>query len=57
MNRVGFAIATANARAEVKAKAHLVTAAAGGKGAIREAIEVILKAQGFWPELLKKYEV
>jgi 3-deoxy-D-manno-octulosonate 8-phosphate phosphatase (KDO 8-P phosphatase) len=57
MNRVGFAIATANGRAEVKAKAHLVTAAAGGKGAIREAIEVILKAQGIWPELLKKYEV
>ncbi len=57
MNRVGFAIATANARAEVKAKAHLVTTAAGGKGAIREAIEVIMKAQGIWPELLKKYEI
>ncbi len=57
MNRVGFAIAPANARAEVKAKAHLVTVAAGGQGAVREAIEVILKAQGFWPELLKKYEV
>ncbi len=56
MNRVGFAAATANARAEVKAKAHLVTEAAGGSGAIREVIEVILKAQGFWPELLKRYE-
>jgi 3-deoxy-D-manno-octulosonate 8-phosphate phosphatase (KDO 8-P phosphatase) len=56
MNRVGFAVATQNARAEVKAKAHYVTAAEGGRGAVREAIELILKARGHWPELLKKYE-
>ena len=56
MNRVGFAIATQNARVEVKAKAHYVTTAEGGRGAIREVIEIILKARGHWPELLKKYE-
>jgi 3-deoxy-D-manno-octulosonate 8-phosphate phosphatase (KDO 8-P phosphatase) len=56
MNRVGFAVATQNARDEVKAKAHYVTSAEGGRGAVREVIEVILKARGHWPELLKKYE-
>jgi 3-deoxy-D-manno-octulosonate 8-phosphate phosphatase (KDO 8-P phosphatase) len=56
MRRVGLAVATANARAEVKALAHHVTAAAGGSGAVREVIEMILKAQGLWDEILKKYE-
>lgn len=57
MHRVGFAIATANARPEVKAQAHYVTEAAGGSGAVREVVELILKAQGYWEEILKKYEV
>src|SRR4051812_28104365 len=52
MRRVGFAIATANAREEVKAIAHYVTEARGGSGAVREAIEIILKAQGKWAEIL-----
>jgi 3-deoxy-D-manno-octulosonate 8-phosphate phosphatase (KDO 8-P phosphatase) len=56
MRRVGLAVATANARAEVKAQAHYVTAQAGGNGAVREVIEMILKAQGSWEEILKKYE-
>ena len=43
-------------RAEVKAQAHYVTAQAGGNGAVREVIEMILKAQGLWEEILKKYE-
>ena len=57
MRRVGFAIATANAREEVKRAAHYVTAASGGRGAIREVAELILSAQGRWPDILKKYEV
>lgn len=57
MRRVGFAIATANARPEVKRAAHLVLHAAGGSGAVREACEFILKAKGYWKELMKKYEV
>ena len=56
MRRVGLAIATANARPEVKRAAHMVTAQPGGSGAVREAIEMILAAQGLWDALLKKYE-
>ena len=57
MRRVGLAVATANARSEVKAHAHFVTSVAGGNGAVREVVEVILKAQGYWDEILRKYEV
>ena len=57
MRRVGLAIATANARPEVKQCAQLVTSLAGGKGAIREVAELLLRAQGHWEDLLRKYEV
>ena len=56
MRRVGLAIATANARPEVKAAAHYTTEARGGQGAVREAAEMILRAKGHWQELLAKYE-
>lgn len=46
MTQCGLAIAPANARPIVKEYAHAVTDAAGGKGAVREAIEFILQAQG-----------
>ena len=52
LKRVGFAVAVANAVDEVKQAAHYVTTRRGGDGAVREAIEVVLKAQGKWgPEL------
>ena len=57
MHRVGLAVAVANARPEVMRAAHYVTKAVGGSGAIREVCELILKAQGKWPELMKKYEI
>lgn len=57
MRRAGLAIAPANARPEVKAVAHLVTEAEGGRGAIREVCELLLKTQGHWDDLLRKYEV
>ena len=57
MRRVGWSIATANARAEVKKSAMYTTQASGGQGAVREVIEMILKAQGHWDDLLRKYEV
>lgn len=57
MRRVGLAIATANARDEVKKSAHAVTQSPGGSGAIREVCELLLKARGAWEGLLKKYEV
>ncbi len=57
MHRVGFPIATANARQEVKNEAQYVTRVPGGSGAVREVIELILQAQGLWPEIMAKYEV
>jgi len=56
LRRVGLAIATANARAEVKRAAHYVTEARGGWGAIREVAELLLTAQNRWGEILKHYE-
>jgi 3-deoxy-D-manno-octulosonate 8-phosphate phosphatase (KDO 8-P phosphatase) len=55
--RAGLAAAPANARPEVRGMVHLVTQAAGGHGAVREVIEVILQAQGKWEEILRKYGV
>ena len=57
MRRVGLAVATANAREEVKRAAHYVTTVPGGSGAVREVCEMLLRAQGKWPEILRKYEV
>jgi 3-deoxy-D-manno-octulosonate 8-phosphate phosphatase (KDO 8-P phosphatase) len=56
MRRVGFPIATANARAEVKRLARYVTRAAGGGGAVREVIELLLTAQNHWHDILLHYE-
>lgn len=57
MHRVGLAIATANARPEVKKEAHYITQAVGGEGAVREVVELLLQAQGSWADILKHYEI
>jgi 3-deoxy-D-manno-octulosonate 8-phosphate phosphatase (KDO 8-P phosphatase) len=57
MRRAGLSFATANARPEAKRSAMAVTDAPGGAGAVREVIELLLKARGLWDEVLKKYEV
>jgi 3-deoxy-D-manno-octulosonate 8-phosphate phosphatase (KDO 8-P phosphatase) len=51
----GLAIAVANARAEVKKDSHYVTPHAGGDGALRDAVEYILKAQGKWRQVVRQY--
>ena len=51
----GFAVAVANARAEVKRDAHYVTPHSGGDGALRDAVEYILKAQGKWKQAVEGY--
>lgn len=51
----GFGVAVASAVAEVKRYADYVTARPGGRGAIREVIEHILKSSGRWGELMKRY--
>ena len=55
MRRAGFAVAVQTAVEEVKAVAQLVTSRAGGDGAVREAIEFILKAQSRWESVLSRY--
>ncbi len=55
LKRAGVAVAVANAIAEVKDRAHYVTRARGGHGAVREVAEMILKAQGKWPRLVAEY--
>jgi 3-deoxy-D-manno-octulosonate 8-phosphate phosphatase (KDO 8-P phosphatase) len=49
---VGLAACPADATAEVKDAAHLITHAHGGKGTIREVVEIILKSQGSWINLI-----
>jgi len=55
MRYVGFGVAVANAVAEVKQHADLVTIRPGGAGAVREVIEYILKNTGRWDEIMKRY--
>ena len=55
MRAGGLAIAVKNARAEVKQEAHYITPHAGGDGALRDAIEFILKAQGKWKQVVEDY--
>jgi 3-deoxy-D-manno-octulosonate 8-phosphate phosphatase (KDO 8-P phosphatase) len=50
LQRAGFAVAVANAAPEVKRAADYVTLHSGGDGAVREVIELIVKAQGKWIE-------
>jgi 3-deoxy-D-manno-octulosonate 8-phosphate phosphatase (KDO 8-P phosphatase) len=55
MQRSGLALAVADAVSEARASAHYITQLAGGFGAVREACELILKAQGHWENLMKRY--
>jgi 3-deoxy-D-manno-octulosonate 8-phosphate phosphatase (KDO 8-P phosphatase) len=55
MRAAGLAVAVKNARAEVKAEAHYTTSHAGGEGALRDAVELILKAKGNWKRVLAEY--
>lgn len=51
----GFAVAVGDACAEVKMAAHYVTRAEGGRGAVRETIEMILRCQGLWPRAVERF--
>jgi 3-deoxy-D-manno-octulosonate 8-phosphate phosphatase (KDO 8-P phosphatase) len=55
MRRCGLAIAVPNARKEVKDAAHYVTRHGGGKGAVRDAVEYILRAQGKMEKTVRAY--
>jgi 3-deoxy-D-manno-octulosonate 8-phosphate phosphatase (KDO 8-P phosphatase) len=55
VRRAGFSIAVANAVDELKGYAHYITSRPGGKGAVREIVEYILKNTGRWTELMDRY--
>jgi len=55
MKRVGLAVAVVDAADETKQAAHFITKMNGGRGAVREVCDLILKAQGCWDELMQKF--
>lgn|SRR3989338_1180341 len=57
LRRVGLAVAVQNAVKEAKEIAHYVTEKSGGRGAVREITDMILKTQGKWAEATKRYGV
>src|SRR5262252_8400974 len=54
LKRAGLAVAVGDAVPEVKKVAHYTTRAHAGRGAIREAVELILKSKGIWEEMIEK---
>lgn len=54
LTRCGLAFAPADAAAEVRAAAHRVLAAPGGAGAVRELVELLLRARGSWAGLVER---
>ncbi len=55
MRRVGFSVSVADAHEEVKRVAHYITSKPGGKGAVREVAELIIKAKGLWDKVMERY--
>jgi 3-deoxy-D-manno-octulosonate 8-phosphate phosphatase (KDO 8-P phosphatase) len=55
MQEAGFGIAVRNARGEVKEIADYTTSCMGGRGAVREVVELILKAQGKWETIVESF--
>jgi 3-deoxy-D-manno-octulosonate 8-phosphate phosphatase (KDO 8-P phosphatase) len=55
LRRCGLAVAVADACPEVIAQAHFVTQARGGRGAVREVVELILRCQGRWQSVVDRF--
>ncbi len=55
MELAGLALAPADAVLEAREAAHWVCSAKGGRGAVREACDLLLKSQGFWEDAVKVY--
>jgi 3-deoxy-D-manno-octulosonate 8-phosphate phosphatase (KDO 8-P phosphatase) len=53
---VGFSASVANALDIVKRQVDYITKNSGGRGAVREVCEMILQAQGKWPEIAARYD-
>ena len=56
LKRAGFSAAPANAVAEVRSRVDFVSTQPGGEGAVREMVELILRAQNQWDALVAAYE-
>lgn len=57
MKKVGFPVAVFNACPEIKQASSYITLREGGRGAVREVAELILKAQGEWKDIIAAYDV
>jgi 3-deoxy-D-manno-octulosonate 8-phosphate phosphatase (KDO 8-P phosphatase) len=57
LKRAGVAVAVANGAMEAQVAADYVTRAGGGRGAVREVVELILKAQNKWERVVAEYTV
>jgi 3-deoxy-D-manno-octulosonate 8-phosphate phosphatase (KDO 8-P phosphatase) len=57
LRRVGLSVAVPNAVDEVKSSAHHITSRPGGRGAVREVCDLILKSQGKWESVTSQYSV
>jgi len=55
LTRVGLSAAPSDAAAEVVSRVHWVSTAAGGRGAVREFIEMVLRAQNRWDSVIREY--
>lgn len=55
LERAGVAVCVPPGHPEALARAHYVTQLAGGNGAVREVIEMILRAQGRWQRIVREY--
>lgn len=55
MRHVGLGVAVADAASEVRSAAGFVTRLPGGRGAVREVVETILKAKGRWEDVIQRY--
>jgi 3-deoxy-D-manno-octulosonate 8-phosphate phosphatase (KDO 8-P phosphatase) len=57
LTRVGLAVGVPNGRPDVISRAHHITQAAGGRGAVREVCELLLKAQGSYDRIMAQFLV
>jgi 3-deoxy-D-manno-octulosonate 8-phosphate phosphatase (KDO 8-P phosphatase) len=55
LSRAGLAAAPADGAPEVRAAAHWTSACGGGQGAVRELVEVVLRAQGMWDAIVRGF--
>ena len=56
LRRAGLAVAVQNAVDDVKRASHYVTQRSGGRGAVREVVDLILKAKGLWDQVMQRYQ-